>query len=94
MLELTPNITITNMLLGHQRPCFIGDQQLRSEELGNDLVSTMMLGHILGARSSYMALSPPSFLISIKGQMRVIRDKMPKYKTVLDNILAREIDPG
>ena len=54
----------------------------------------MTLGHILKARSSNMALSPPSLLISIKGQMSVIKDKMPKYKTVLDNILARENDLG
>ena len=94
-LELTPNITITNMLLGHQRPCYIGDQKMRNEELDIiDLVSTMTLGHILKARSSNTALSPPSLLISIKGQMSVIKDKMPKYKTVLDNILARENDPG
>ena len=94
-LELTPNVTITNMLLGHQRPCYIGDQKMRNEELDIiDLVSTMTLGHILKARSSNTALSPPSLLISIKGQMSVIKDKMPKYKTVLDNILARENDPG
>ena len=83
------------MLLGHQRPCYIGDQKMRSEELDIiDLVSTMTLGHILKARSSNMALNPPSLLISIKGQMRVIQDKMPRYKPVLDNILARENDPG
>ena len=81
------------MLLGHQRPCYIGDQKMRSEELDIiDLVSTMTLGHIQKARSSNMALSPPSLLISIKGQMSVIKDKI-KYMTVLDNILARENDP-
>ena len=46
-LGLTPNITITSMLLGHQRPCYIGDQKMRGEELDIiDLVSTMTLGHI------------------------------------------------
>ena len=67
---------------------YIGDQQLRSEKLDIiDLVSSMTFGHILRARSSCTALRQPSLLISIKGQMRVIRDKMPKYKSVLDNIL-------
>ena len=32
-LKLSPNITIINMLLGHQNPYYIGDQELRSEEL-------------------------------------------------------------
>ena len=76
-LGLTPNITITNMLLGHQRPCYIGDQKMRNEKL--DIIeSKKTLGHIIKARSSNMALSPPSLLISIKGQMSVIKDKMPK----------------
>ena len=57
------------------------------------LVSSMTLGHIIRAISSCTALSPSSLLISIKGQ-RVIRYKMPKYKSVLDNILARQNDPG
>ena len=65
---------------------------MRREELDIiDLVSSITLGHILKARSSNMAFSPPSLLISIKGQMR---DNKPKYKTVLDNILVRENDPG
>ena len=68
--------TIANMLLGHQRHYYIGDQQLRSKELDIiDLLSSMTLGHVLRARSSCMTLRPPSLLISIKGQMRVIRDK-------------------
>ena len=57
------------------------------------LVISMTLGHIIRAISSCTALSPSSLLISIKGQ-RVIRYKMPKYKSVLDNILARQNDPG
>ena len=74
---------------------FEGDQQFRSEGLDIiDLVSSMTLDHTLRARSSCTALSPQSLLISRKGQMRVLRDKMTKSKSVLDNILARENDPS
>ena len=82
-LGFTPNLTITNMLLGPQRPCYIGDQKMRNEKL--DIIKSIKtLGHILKSRSSNMPLSSPSL-----GQMSVIKYKIPKYKIVLDNILAR-----
>ena len=57
-LSLTPKITIANILLGHQRPHYIGAHQMESEKLEIiDLISTMTLGNILRARLSDSA--PP-----------------------------------
>ena len=92
-LSLNPKISIANILLGHQRPHYVGEHQMEGEKLDIiDLISTMTLGHILRARSSGSELSPPGLLISIKRHLRTIMGKMPKYKNVLIPIL--EIDPG
>ena len=73
-LSLTPKITISNLVLGHQRPHYIGAHQMESEKLEIiDLISTMTLGHILRARSSGSELSPPGLLISIKRHLRTIK---------------------
>ena len=92
-LSLNPKISIANILLGHQRPHYVGEHQMEGEKLDIiDLISTMTLGHILRARSSGSELSPPGLLISIKRHLRTIMGKMPKYKNVLIPIL--EIDRG
>ena len=50
------------MIIGHQRPHYIGNQQLGGEEL--DIINLVTLGYVVRKISSSTALSPPSHLIS------------------------------
>ena len=53
------------MLLAHQKPYYIGDQEIISEKLDViELASSMTLGHILRARS-LLRLNPTQMLYVI-----------------------------
>ena len=95
LLNLNPKITVTNMLLSHERPHYIAGERVREEYLNLvDLVSTMTMSHILQARSARKGLEGQKLLLDIKSKLYTIRDKFPKYKPLIDAILPEEHDPG
>ena len=95
LLNLNPKITVTNMLLSHERPHYIAGERVREEYLNLvDLVSTMTMSHILQARSARKGLEGHKLLLDIRNKLYTIRDKYSKYKPLIDAILPEEHDPG
>ena len=95
LLNLNPKITVTNMLLSHERPHYIAGERVREEYLSLvDLVSTMTMSHILQARSARKGLEGHILLLDIRNVLCTIREKYSKYKPLIDAILPEEHDPG
>ena len=90
-----PRLTITNMVLSHERQHYVGGERVNEEYLAIvDLVSTMTLAHILQSRSAKKGLESHILLLDIKNVLCKIREKYSKYKPIIDAILAGEYDPG
>ena len=95
LLNLNPRLTITNMVLSHERPHYVGGERVNEEYLAIvDLVSTMTLAHILQSRSAKKGLERHILFLDIKNVLCKIREKYSKYKPIIDAILAGEYDPG
>ena len=54
----------------------------------------MTMSHILQARSSRKGLEGQKLLLDIKSKLYTIRDRISKYKPLIDAILPEEHDPG
>ena len=94
LLNLNPRLTITNMVLSHERPHYVGGERVNEYLAIVDLVSTMTLAHILQSRSAKKGLESHILLLDIKNVLCKIREKYSKYKPIIDAILAGEYDPG
>ena len=83
------------MVLSHERPHYVGGDRVNEEYLAIvDLVSTMTLAHILQSRSAKKGLERSVFLLDIKNVLCDIREKYPRYKPFVDEILVEEHEPG